>query len=157
MQEDEIMDVICDIGDRNNVRILYACESGSRAYGFESPDSDYDVRFVYIRPVSEYLSLHQPHDVIEARPSDELDVVGWDIRKFLTLMRKSNPSAFEWLGSPIVYHVESSFDDAIRPVEWRCFSPYTSAHHYAGIATSAMRMVEHGDRRPKKLLYALRG
>lgn len=85
-----------------NIRILYACESGSRAWGFPSADSDYDVRFIYAHPVEWYLSIQTRRDVIE-RPLDNLiDLSGWDVRKAMVLLRKSNPPLLEWLQSPIV-------------------------------------------------------
>ena len=87
------------------VKILYACESGSRAWGFPSADSDYDARFLYLQPPEWYLAvdLEQKRDVIERPISDQLDLSGWDLRKALKLFHKSNPPLLEWLGSPIVY------------------------------------------------------
>ena len=87
----------------SGARILYACESGSRAWGFASADSDYDVRFVYVRPRDWYLSidLDRRRDVIELPIEDELDVNGWDLPKAPRLFRNSNPPLLEWLGSPI--------------------------------------------------------
>jgi predicted nucleotidyltransferase len=91
--------------EEEGVRILYACESGSRAWGFPSRDSDYDVRFIYVRRREWYLSidLERRRDVIERPVSDQLDLSGWDLRKALQLLRKSNPPLLEWLSSPIVY------------------------------------------------------
>jgi len=84
------------IEERENVKILYACESGSRAWGFPSKDSDYDVRFIYIRPLNWYLSILDKRDVIELPINDVLDISGWDIRKALKLFKKSNPPMLEW-------------------------------------------------------------
>ena len=86
-----------------NVRVLLAVESGSRAWGFASPDSDYDVRFIYVRPETEYLRLEAVRDVIELPVNDELDINGWDLQKTLRLLYRSNPTLFEWFSSPIVY------------------------------------------------------
>lgn len=91
------------IEDENDVRILFAIESGSRAWGFPSPDSDYDVRFVYARPVDWYLTIAPGRDVIERPITDELDIGGWDIKKALGLLIKPNPVMLEWLSSPIHY------------------------------------------------------
>ncbi|MCR9089701.1 MAG: nucleotidyltransferase domain-containing protein [Rhodobacteraceae bacterium] len=87
----------------HGVRILFAVESGSRAWGFASPDSDYDVRFVFVRPVDDYLRLQPMRDVIELPIRDDLDMVGWDLRKALGLLIKPNPVLLEWLGSPVRY------------------------------------------------------
>ena len=86
-----------------NIKILMAVESGSRAWGFSSAESDYDVRFIYIRPKEFYLRLDQTRDVIEKPISDQLDIIGWDLKKALTLLHGSNPSLYEWFASPIVY------------------------------------------------------
>lgn len=92
-----------EIEARENVRIVFACESGSRAWGFPSSDSDYDVRFLHVRPVEWYLSIDKKRDVIERPVNGGLDINGWDLKKALRLFRKSNPPLLEWLGSPILY------------------------------------------------------
>lgn len=94
----------------NDVRVLYACESGSRGWGFASPDSDYDVRFLYVHPLDWYLRVEPQRDVIEKPISDELDVSGWELRKALQLLHRSNPTLLEWLNSPVVYR-----EDALAP------------------------------------------
>ena len=103
--DEEIQRSIDEIEQSENVTVLYACESGSRAWGFHSQDSDYDVRFIYAHPPDWYLSvdLEKKRDVIERPILDDLDVSGWDLRKSLQLFRKSNPPLLEWLDSPIVY------------------------------------------------------
>src|SRR4029078_8455790 len=92
-----------------NVRVLYACESGSRAWGFASRDSDYDVRFLYVHHRDWYLSVQDLRDVLEEPLTDELDVSGWELRKALRLLRKSNPPLLEWLKSPVVYAPAAEF------------------------------------------------
>ena len=88
-----------EIEKENNVKILLAVESGSRAWGFASPDSDYDVRFIYVRPKDDYLRLENVRDVIELPIDDVLDINGWDLQKTLRLLYKSNPTLFEWFSS----------------------------------------------------------
>src|SRR5512134_2562557 len=97
----EILQCLAEIERNHGVRVLYACESGSRAWGFASPDSDYDVRFIYVNDLDWYLSVEDHRDVIEIMDGD-LDLSGWDLRKSLKLLRKSNPALIEWLSSPIV-------------------------------------------------------
>ena len=99
----DIEQKLLDIEKKENVRILYAVESGSRAWGFASPDSDYDVRFIYIRNKEDYLKLNEPNDFIEWQLDEVFDISGWDIKKALQLLYKSNPTLFEWINSPIVY------------------------------------------------------
>ena len=91
------------IEDEEHIKIFLAVESGSWAWGFASPDSDYDVRFVYVRRTEDYLRLEMVRDVIELPINDVLDINGWDLQKTLKLLYKSNPTLFEWFSSPIVY------------------------------------------------------
>ena len=99
----EIQRKLDEIEKSEDVKILHCIESGSRAWGFPSPDSDYDVRFFYIRKPEFYLRLDNPRDVIEWEINDVYDINGWDIRKALILLHKSNPTFFEWNNSPLVY------------------------------------------------------
>ncbi len=124
-----------DIEKQESVRILYACESGSRAWGFASTDSDYDVRFIYCHPTNWYLSIRDRRDVIE-RPldTDGLDLSGWDIRKAIGLFRKSNPPLLEWLNSPIRYLEQGSFADRLRKFMPCYYSPSNCLHHYMHMA-----------------------
>ncbi|QJX48819.1 hypothetical protein HMJ29_18645 [Hymenobacter taeanensis] len=91
----------------HNIRILYACESGSRAWGFPSPDSDYDVRFLYVHPAEWYLTLDEGPDTLNFPVDDELDLAGWELRKALKLLHSSNAAVFEWLQSPVVATVSA--------------------------------------------------
>ena len=87
----------------NDISVIYACESGSRAWGFNRSDSDYDVRFIYRKNnAREYVALSEKSEVIESADGD-LDIVGWDVKKALKLHRNSNPNLREWILSPIVY------------------------------------------------------
>ena len=139
-----------------DVKILLAVESGSRCWGFPSQNSDWDVRFAYARPKDDYLRLENVRDNIEWCLEDDLDVVGWDVSKFLRLLRGSNPTAFEWLGSPIVYR-ESHLFEKVREVAPECFNPVASAHHYHGMAKKHdMRYIRNGNTTKKRYLYAVR-
>ena len=109
------------IEEEEHIKILLAVESGSRAWGFASPDSDYDVRFIYIRPTQDYLRLDSVRDVIELPIDEVLDINGWDLQKTLRLLHKSNPTLFEWFSSPIVYR-ETEFADTFRKLMSHYFS-----------------------------------
>lgn len=109
-----------EIERQDHVRILLAVESGSRAWGFASEDSDYDVRFIYVRPRNDYLRLEKFRDVIELPLEGELDINGWDLDKTLRLLRSSNPTLFEWFSSPIVYR-ETPFADDFRSVMFKYY------------------------------------
>ena len=98
-----ILEKLDEIEKRENIKILHCIESGSRAWGFASPDSDYDVRFIYVRPKEFYLRLDKTRDVIEWQLDDTLDINGWDLQKPLRLLHSSTPTLFEWNNSPIVY------------------------------------------------------
>jgi len=144
------------IESRENIRILLAVESGSRAWGFASPDSDYDVRFIYVRPKEQYLRLDQFRDVVEYPISDLLDVNGWDLQKALRLLHSSNPTLFEWFSSPVVYRAPA-FRQDIRPLLSQYFSPKRSLHHYLNTALNHDKAFLQGALvRSKKYFYVLR-
>ena len=138
-----------------DVRVLLAVESGSRAWGFASPDSDFDVRFVYVRPVEHYLRLEPARDVLVWRVDEVLDVDGWDANKALRLLRGSNPSLFEWLASPIVYAEDPVFA-VVRELAAECFSPVASAHHYLSMGRNHLAALAGETVRLKKCLYTMR-
>lgn len=139
------------------IRILYACESGSRAWGFPSQDSDYDVRFIYVRPVDWYLSIFEKRDVIERPISDMLDISGWDLRKTLNLFRKSNPPLMEWLDSPVIYGEACGTAKRLRRLSEEAYSPKASIYHYLHMARGNYRTYLQGDVvRIKKYFYVLR-
>ncbi len=154
-----ILERLAVIEHTEAVRILYACESGSRAWGFASPDSDYDVRFIYVRPRDWYLSIDLEHrrDVIERPIEGVLDINGWDLRKALQLMRKSNPPLFEWLHSPLVYRAQPGFREAMLALTPTYYSSLGCAWHYLHMARGNDRVYLHGEQvRLKKYLYVLR-
>lgn len=138
------------------VQILLAVESGSRAWGFASPDSDYDVRFIYVRPKDDYLRLEKCRDVIELPINEVLDINGWDLSKTLQLLHKSNPTLFEWFSSPIVY-LETDFAARFRAVMARYFSSKRGLYHYLSMASGNYRDYLKGDMvKVKKYFYVLR-
>lgn len=142
---------------RHQVKVLFACESGSRGWGFASPDSDYDVRFVYVHRLAWYLTVEPGRDVIEQPISGELDINGWDLRKALQLLRESNPTLLEWLRSPIVYSQAHPWAERLRALAEEGFSPVRGYHHYVSMARKNLREHLYGDVvRYKKYLYVLR-
>lgn len=154
-----ILERLAVIEHTHAVRILYACESGSRAWGFASPDSDYDVRFIYVRPRDEYLriDLERCRDVIECPIEGVFDINGWDWRKALQLLFKGNPPLFEWLHSPTVYRAEPGFQAAMQPLILRYYAPLPCAWHYLHMARGNYREYLQSDQvRLKKYLYVLR-
>ncbi len=156
MMKHTILNKLKTLEETDRIKILYACESGSRAWGFESPDSDYDVRFIYVKHLDFYLSIEQQRDTIEIREG-ELDFVGWDLKKALFLLRKSNPSLTEWLNSPIVYLKENIFFDSAIKLLKRSFNPKASMHHYLSLAKSNYREYLRGKQvRLKKYFYVIR-
>ena len=139
------------------IRILYACESGSRAWGFPSPDSDFDVRFIYCHPADWYLTLDEGPDTLNFPVDDELDLAGWELRKALRLLRGSNASLFEWLQSPIIYHEALDFRARLAPLLPAAFNLKAGLHHYLGQLRRGVEEDLIGDEvRLKRLFYALR-
>jgi uncharacterized protein len=153
----EIRAQLSNIETEENVRIVYSCESGSRAWGFPSADSDYDVRFLYIHPRDWYLSIAEKRGVIERPISDGLDLNGWDLRKALQLFRKSNPPLLEWLGSPIVYQEKYTIAAQMRELAKEYYSPAACIYHYLHMARGNAREYLQGERVwTKKYFYVLR-
>ncbi len=124
---------LLDIESAENVRIIYACESGSRAWGFASPDSDYDVRFIYVRSQQDYLRLDEVRDVIEWQLDDELDINGWDLKKALKLIHAGNQNVFEWANSPIVYRTTDEWEGLKASLNLY-FNPQKAVYHYLSMA-----------------------
>lgn len=149
-----ILDKLAHIEKEHSIRILFACESGSRGWGFPSPDSDYDVRFIYIRNLSEYLSVKTIKDSMDFPIDKELDINGWDLRKALNLLTKSNVSPFEWLQSPIIYFQEDHFAEEMKQLTDSYFCPCVHVRHYLGIVKIAMNQIENDQINIKKtILY----
>lgn len=153
-----IPNILKEIEKRYDVRILFAVESGSRAWGFASKDSDWDVRFVYVHKPEWYFSVDERRDVIEEMYPNDIDAVGWDIKKALMLLKRSNPSLMEWINSPIVYRAEERFMNEIKPLVLECFNPTKAMYHYQRI------YVKHDERYlqkqgypMKRFMYYLRG
>ncbi len=139
------------------VRVLYACESGSRAWGFPSPDSDYDVRFIYCHAPAWYLALDEAADTLNYPVDDELDLGGWELRKFLRLLRGANAAALEWLQSPIIYAEQLDFRAWLRPWLAACAHPQAGLAHYLGQLRGGLEADFAGEQvRYKRLFYALR-
>ncbi len=144
---------------QHNVRILYACESGSRAWGFPSPNSDYDVRFIYVRQPDWYLSfdIERRRDVIEYPIVDEIDCNGWDIRKALQLLTRTNGALLEWLNSPVRYIETGPFAESLRTLAPALMNPIALCYHYSHMARGNAREYLFKEQvRLKKYFYVLR-
>ena len=151
-----ILNKLKDIEEKENVKIIMAVESGSRAWGFASPDSDYDVRFVYVRTLQDYLRLEKSKDIIEWQLDDVLDINGWDLKKALQLMYDSNPSIFEWCASPIVYKGSKAFDE-LKEIRRAYYSRKKSLYHYWHMANNNYQAYLQGTEvKIKKYFYVIR-
>jgi uncharacterized protein len=145
-----------------NVKILYACESGSRAWQFPSKDSDYDVRFIYVHKKEDYLTIDpigigSKRDVIELPINNLLDITGWELTKALRLFRKSNPPLMEWLRSGIVYYTAFSTIEQMQELTNSIFAPNSCLHHYLNMANNNFREYLQGEEvKIKKYFYVLR-
>ena len=146
-----------EIEKNNDVKVIYACESGSRAWGFASEDSDYDVRFIYVHPRDWYLTIADKRNVIEIPFDGVLDINGWEINKSLKLLRKSNSPLLEWLSSPIKYRNVRPVMNAFGELSTEAFLPESSCHHYLSMAKNIISNFD--DREVVKIksyLYSLR-
>lgn len=153
----KIQDTLNQISEGEKVKILFACESGSRAWGFASPDSDYDVRFIYLQPKEYYLSVDEKKDVIELPVNEILDVSGWDVRKALRLFRSSNAVIYEWLQSPVIYSAETGFQKSLWTMAPDYFSLRAGMHHYLSMTVNTFQNdLQTDEVKLKKYFYALR-
>lgn len=151
-----ITEALTKIEESEHVTILLAVESGSRAWGFASPDSDYDVRFIYLRSMEEYLRLDAPKDTIEWQLDEVLDINGWDLRKALIQFHRGNATLFEWSNSPVIYK-KTDLWDTIYETARVYFSEKTSICHYYGTARNTYESFLRGEEvKYKKYFYALR-
>ena len=154
--ENIIQQKLKEIEEIEKVKIIMAVESGSRAWGFASPDSDYDVRFVYVRRLQDYLRLEKTKDVIEWQLDDVLDISGWDLKKALQLMHDSNPSIFEWCASPIVYKNSAAFKE-LKKIQKMYYSRKKNLYHYWHMASNNYQAYLQGEEvRIKKYFYVIR-
>lgn len=135
-----IFNILEQIEEEHNVEILYAVESGSRVWGFESVNSDWDIRFVYKRPFNKYLSLkQQKRDTIEKTYEEGyLDFSGWDLKKAFLLFNKGNPSFMEWLDSPIIYKEKTGLFQQLRELKQKYYIQHTKTgmYHYLHMANN---------------------
>ncbi|WP_442266572.1 nucleotidyltransferase domain-containing protein [Tenacibaculum sp. ZS6-P6] len=128
--EKRILEHLAALEKEKNIEILFAVESGSRAWGFASPDSDYDIRFVYKHSKDWYLNLWETKDTIEFMTEDDLDGSGWDIRKALRLLAKSNASFTGWLFSSVIYRANTAFLEELKKLASENFNPIAGFHHF---------------------------
>lgn len=152
----ELTKILETIEASNNIKILYACETGSRAWGFPSPDSDYDVRFIYMHPPDWYLALNEQKDSIEFMDGD-WDITGWDLRKALRLLKKSNAALIERFQSPIVYKNEAGFKEDFKVLINQHYNPIAAFYHYHSLSTNFWSDIKNAQEiKLKSLMYIVR-
>lgn len=156
--KDKIAIYLKQIEQEKNVKILLACETGSRAWGFPSPDSDYDIRIIYVHKKDWYLSLTEEKDTIDIMlENNDIDISGWDLRKSLRLLLKSNPPLLERIQSPIIYQKDEKFLTEINSIVGNFYSRIATMHHYLSMARKSFEDVKDKEKyKLKKFFYALR-
>ncbi len=155
--KDIILQKLLELEQLHQIKILYACESGSRAWGFASPDSDFDVRFIYARPINDYLQIAAIPETLGLPVNEVLDIGGWDLKKTLQLFLKSNSPLYEWLQSPIVYLQNDVFAEEIKALMPEYFSLRASANHYLSMAYNTFTQdLQTEQVKLKRYFYALR-
>lgn len=154
-----IRQTLAQLEHEQKCKILFAAESGSRAWGFESPDSDYDIRAIYVKPQQWYFDIHEPaHDTFEKMLPNDLDISAWELRKTLRLFASCNLALNEWLGSPIIYTMDQDFYAKIKALLPTFFNPIRATHHYLAMAQKSWdTKTPTNEITLKKLFYALRG
>ena len=155
LRQNQILELLQELERENDITIIHAIESGSRAWGFPSSDSDYDIRFIYHHPQAWYISAFEKKDHIELEISDDLDAGGWDIGKMLRLMQKGNAAAFEWLYSPVVYRSNVQKTQLLKDLGAEIFNPAPVFYHYCSLAKKKLSDTAT-QTNAKYFLYALR-
>jgi uncharacterized protein len=154
---DLIIKELLRLQKQHDIKIIYAVESGSRAWGFASLDSDWDVRYIYVHKLDWYLQIDNKKDSQEEILPNDIDLSGWELKKALRLYRKSNPPMLEWLRSPIVYLKQFSTIDRLREMTNEYFNPKSCLNHYLHMAEGNYRDYLQKDLvRIKKYFYVLR-
>jgi len=155
---EKIIQYLDKIEKEKDIKILLACETGSRAWGFPSPDSDFDIRIIYAHKKDWYLSLSEKRDSIDLMfENNEIDITGWDLRKSLRLLQKSNPPLLERIQSPILYKHNNSFLKEMNELANSQYSRIATIHHYLSMAKKFLEeLKEKEDYKLKKFFYALR-
>ena len=157
IMKNHIQKTLKGLAQERDIEILYACESGSRAWGFESPDSDWDVRFIYTHSLSWYLSLEEKKDTIDEMLPLELDLGGWELRKTLRLFAGGNLALFELINSPETYFSNEEFHSRLKKLIPLYFNPIRGMNHYLSMARKNVENHISGrEVKIKKLFYILR-
>ena len=155
--KEEIRKELLRVELQHNIKILFAVESGSRAWGFASTDSDWDVRYIYVHNPDWYLKIEAGKDSQEQILPNDIDLAGWELKKALRLFRKSNPPILEWLRSPIIYLEQFSLADKLRDLTNIYFNPKSCLHHYLHMAEGNYKeYLQRDNVRVKKYFYVLR-
>ena len=153
----EIINHINKLEVEKDITILLATESGSRAWGCPSPDSDYDIRIIFKRKTADYLRINEQPDSLDYFHGELLDINGWDIKKTFRLIKKSNVTPFEWAQSPIIYKEVDNFRQVIFELCKAYFNPKHAINHYRGIAKNSYAdITKESNIKLKKLFYVLR-
>ncbi len=152
---DRIISSLLELEEQYGIKILYAVEAGSRAWGYASEHSDYDVRFIYVHPVRHYLSLQTKRDVIEKKVDSQLELAGWDLKKALSLLHRSNPSILEWLTEENIYLKHDSIEK-IRDLSKHSFSTYKVLKHYVRMAKKNLNLMDEPYTQVKDYIYIIR-
>ena len=153
---ENISNILKEIELKKNIKILYACETGSRAWGFPSPDSDFDIRIIYMHERDWYLSLSHKKDTVEHMDGD-LDITGWDLKKSLILLKKSNAALIERFQSPIEYYAVPGFKDDFKRLVESYYSPTAVFFHHYSLAKKFWEDIEGKDEfKLKSFFYLVR-
>ena len=145
-----------ELAHEHKVTIISAIESGSRAWGFPSPDSDYDVRFIYAHTPEWYIQLYPERDVIELPVNAVLDIGGWDVRKAMTLANQGNSVIQEWMMSPLVYTQNTALALALRERVASTFNTRATFHHYRAMANPMITALDEPTIKLKRFFYISR-
>lgn len=154
----KIIEYLDGLEKEKDIKILLACETGSRAWGFPSPNSDFDIRMIYVHKKDWYLSIAEKTDSIERMlDNNDIDITGWDLRKSLRLLQKSNAALLERIQSPILYKYDEHFLEGITALAAAKYSRIATIHHYLSMAKNFLHDLRDAETyKLKSFFYALR-
>ena len=137
---------------------LFVTVSGAHIYGFNSPDSDVDLRGCHQLPLEAIVGLKSTVETIDRESIEdgvEVDIVSHDIGKYFRLLIKNNGYVLEQIFSPLVISGES-FLEELRPIAGKCITRF-HYHHYRGFFNTKLKMLDNEpQKKAKSLLYAYR-
>lgn len=156
--KEKILTLLHDLEKKHNIRILMAVSYGSRSFGYASAESDWDVRFIYVHRPEWYFSITKTEDTVKLMLDDEdIDMEGYDLKKALALLAKTNPNESDWLHANDYLIVDEDFLQTMRAFEAQCYNVHHALHHFLSISRKHNQRYLEKEVTVKRFVYYMRG